>query len=55
MLTLQHRRTAAYRRQALARLPAQQRVQYAGFMQKATGWFVVATGASLLAVKETGP
>ena len=53
MLTLQHRRVAAYRQEALERLTPQQRTQYRGFMEKATGWFVVATGASLLAVKET--
>ncbi len=53
MLVRQHRRTAEFRREALARLTTQQRTQYMGFMQKATGWFVVATGASLLAVKET--
>lgn len=53
MFVLQQRRTADFRREAIARLTTQQRTQYTGFMQKATGWFVVATGASLLAVKET--
>jgi hypothetical protein len=53
MLVRQHRRIAEFRQEALARLTAQQRTQYMGFMQKATGWFVVATGALLLAVKET--
>jgi hypothetical protein len=53
MLVLQQRRSGTYRRQAVERLTAQQRAQYAGFRQKAAGWFVVATGAFLLAVKET--
>jgi hypothetical protein len=53
MFALQHRRTVDYRKQALGRMTDQQRAQYNGFMRKATGWFVVATGATLLAVKET--
>lgn len=53
MLVLQQRQMADYRREALALLTAEQRAQYTGFMRKATGWFVVASGASLLAVKET--
>jgi hypothetical protein len=53
MIVLLNRRSRAYRRAAMARLTPRQRAQYRGFVQKASGWFAVATGASLLAVKET--
>ena len=53
MLVLRQRRSEAYRREMLTRFTPEQRVQFTGYVQKATGWFVVAAGASLLAVKET--
>ena len=54
MLTLRRRRSRAYRRAVLARLTPQQQAERAGFMDKAAGWFVVATGGTLIAIKETG-
>ena len=51
MIALLNRRARAFRRAALARMTREQRAQYRGFVQKASGWFAVATGASLLAVK----
>ena len=53
MYVLQRRRTKAFWRAALAQLTEIQRKQYAGFRNKATGWFIVAAGATLLAVGET--
>jgi hypothetical protein len=53
MLVRRRRRTAAYRGLVLSRMTPEQRASRAGFLQKATGWFVVAAGASCLAVKET--
>lgn len=53
MFARRRRLNEAYRRQVREQLTPQQREQFTGFMQKATGWFVVAAGASLLAVKET--
>ena len=38
----------------LARLTPDQRAERAGFLHKAASWFVVATGGTLIAVKETG-
>jgi len=54
MLVLRRRRSSAYRRTVLARLTPEQRAERAGFLHKAAGWFVVATGGTLIAVKETG-
>lgn len=53
MLLLRRRRTRAYDRKVLAHLSLQQRVQRSLFIRKATGWFVVGSGAALLALKET--
>ena len=53
MVVLRRRRNEAHRRAVRARLTAQQRAQFGGFARKASGWFVVAAGASLLAAKET--
>lgn len=53
MPILEQRRMSAYRRQAFGELSEVQRAQYTGFRQKWAGWFTVATGAALLATKET--
>lgn len=53
MLVLRRRRSSEYRRRVLSHLTPEQRAQRDGFIHKATGWFVVASGASLLAVKES--
>lgn len=54
MLTLRRRRSRAYRRTVLAQLTPQQQAERAGFLHKAAGWFVVASGGTLIAIKETG-
>lgn len=46
-------RNSAYREAVMKALPLEQREQSIAFLNKATGWFTVAGGASLLAVKET--
>ncbi|MEP6481662.1 MAG: hypothetical protein ABJA94_06605 [Rhodoglobus sp.] len=43
----------AYQNAILDALPADQRAAAVGFTNKATGWFIVAGGAFLLATKET--
>lgn len=53
MLVQRHRRTTAYHALVLSRMTPEQRASRAGFLQKATGWFVVAAGATCLAVNET--
>ena len=53
MLLLRRRRAGRYRREVLALLTPTQRAQRWIFIQKAAGWFTVATGAALLAVEET--
>lgn len=53
MVVLRFLRVVAYRRRFLAQLSPSQRVQREGFLQKAMGWFVVAAGASLLAISQT--
>jgi ATP/ADP translocase len=45
--------TKAFWQAALAQLTETQRKQYASFRNKATGWFTVAAGATLLAAGET--
>jgi hypothetical protein len=47
------RRSDAHRKAILAALEPELREQYVGFMNKATGWFTVAGGAFLIALKET--
>ncbi len=47
------RRQRAWRQQVMAALTPQQRVQFVSYSNKATGWFVVGAGASLIALKET--
>jgi hypothetical protein len=47
-----HRRHA-YRQAVLAQLSQAQREQFTSFINKATGWFTVATGAALLAAGQT--
>ena len=47
------KRRNGYRRRSLASLTVEQRAQFVGFSNKATGWFTVAGGAFLIALKET--
>ncbi len=54
MLVLRRRRSRAYRRTVPARLIPEQRADGAGFLHEAAGWFVIATGGTLIAVTETG-
>jgi hypothetical protein len=49
MYLIRRRRGNAFRRAALARLTQAQREQFSSFINKATGWFTVAVGATLLA------
>jgi len=53
MYVLRRRWTRAFWQAALAQLTETQRKQYASFRNKATGWFTVAAGATLLAAGET--
>lgn len=53
MLVLRRRRSIAYHRTILTALTPQQRERRDRFIRKATGWFVVAVGGSLIAIKET--
>ena len=53
MYLIRRRRSNAFRRAALARLTQAQREQFASFINKATGWFTVAVGATLLAAEQT--
>jgi hypothetical protein len=53
MYLLRHRRGQAYKRAALAQLTPAQREQFTSFLNKATGWFTVAIGATLLAIDQT--
>lgn len=46
------RRNDAFRRQAMSAMSPQLRTQYVGFTNKASGWFAVAGGASLIFLKE---
>jgi len=50
---IRRRRNRAFRRAALAELTQAQREQFASFVNKANGWFTVATGATLLAAEQT--
>jgi hypothetical protein len=47
------KRSDAQHKAVLAALNIEQREQFVGFMNKATGWFTVAAGAFLIALKET--
>ena len=47
------KRSNERRRRALESLTVEQRVQFLGFSNKATGWFTVAGGAFLIALKES--
>jgi DNA-binding MarR family transcriptional regulator len=53
MYLIRRRRGDAFRRAALARLTQDQREQFTRFINKATGWFTVALGATLLAAEQT--
>lgn len=53
MYVLHRRWSSKYRQATFARLSGTQREQLASFRNKATGWFIVATGATLLAAGET--
>ncbi len=53
MYVLRRRWNSAFREAAFAQLTETQREQFTSFRHKATGWFTVATGATLLAVGET--
>ncbi|WP_420367497.1 hypothetical protein [Curtobacterium sp. L1-20] len=53
MLVLRRRRSVAYHRTVLAVMTPRQRAHRERFIRKATGWFVVAVGGCLIAVKET--
>jgi len=46
-------RNNAYQKAMMAALPTETREQFVGFMNKANGWFTVAAGAFLIALKET--
>ena len=47
------KRNSSYREEVMAALPPEQRKQSVVFLNKASGWFIVAGGAFLLATKET--
>jgi len=47
------KRNARYQKAMMAALPPSTREQFVGFMNKANGWFTVAAGAFLIALKET--
>lgn len=53
MVALRRHHNEALRRQVRERLSPEQLAQFTRLRHKATGWFVVAAGASLIAVKET--
>ena len=53
MYVLQRRRYSAMRQAMMAQLTQTQREQLTSFQSKATGWFTVAAGATLLATGET--
>jgi hypothetical protein len=53
MYLIRQRRRSAFRRAALARLTQAQREQFSSFINKASGWFTVAVGATLLAAEQT--
>jgi len=53
MYLIRHRRRSVFRREAMARLTQTQREQFSSFINKATGWFTVAVGATLLAAEQT--
>jgi hypothetical protein len=53
MYVLHRRWSRAFRQASLARLTETQRQQLTSFTNKATGWFTVAAGGTLLAVGET--
>lgn len=50
---LEKRRSDRYRQEYFSQLPADDAALLVSFMNKATGWVYVATGAFLIAVKET--
>jgi hypothetical protein len=51
---LRRRRTRAMREAVLVAMSPSQRSAFVGFQNKAHGWFMVAGGAFLIALKETG-
>jgi hypothetical protein len=53
MYLIRRHRGNAYREAALAQLTRAQRDQFTSFVNKATGWFTVASGAALLAAEQT--
>lgn len=53
LISRRRRRNAKLHRQVLSRMTEQQLAGRSGLPQKATGWFIVAAGALLLAMKET--
>jgi hypothetical protein len=53
MYVLYRRQTKAFQEATLAQLTETQHKQFAGYRNKATGWFTVAAGATLLATGET--
>jgi hypothetical protein len=53
MYVVYRRRSRAYRRAIVAELSPAQQEQFASFINKATGWFTVAAGATLLAADQT--
>jgi hypothetical protein len=50
---ISNRRGKAYRAAVLAQLSPEHRHQFTTFISKATGWFAVAIGATLLAIDQT--
>jgi hypothetical protein len=53
MYVLRRRQGKAFRDSVVASLSPEQREQFTRFMNKATGWFTVAAGATLLAADQT--
>jgi hypothetical protein len=53
MYVLRRRWNRAFRQATFAQLTETQREQFTSFKNKATGWFTVAAGGTLLAVGET--
>lgn len=53
-VAIQQRRSSAYRESVLGVLDESEAGEWVRFSQKASGWFIVAIGGVLIALKETG-
>lgn len=50
--TMTRRKQRVWQEQVMASLTSQQRVEFVTYSNKATGWFVVGSGAALIGIKE---